>query len=239
MTNSATKSCIVVVEDDTHLREETVLLLSMAGLTAFGAPDGAALDRLMALQAIDLVVLDLGLPGETGLDIAARLRKSHSHVGIVMLTGRGLVNDRVAGMEGGADAYLVKPADPRELIATVQAVRRRVHQATDEANGPTAPWQIVGGGWSIKHQSATMDLTVLQKRLFECFLAVPIGQPVSREALMRALGYDAFEDDFHRLETLVNRLKQKTREKLGFDLPLQALPKLGYVFNAALSQNTK
>jgi DNA-binding response OmpR family regulator len=236
MTNSAAKGCIVVVEDDTDLREETVLSLSMAGLLAFGAPDGAALDRFMALQPVNLVVLDVGLPTESGLEIAARLQKSNSRIGIIMLTGRGLLDDRLAGMEGGADAYLVKPADPRELIAMVQAVHRRMQLPEHSASAPTAPWQMVGGGWSIKHQSASMELTVLQKRLLECFMAVPTGQPVSREKLMLALGYNVHDDDFHRLETMVNRFRQKIREKLGQDLPLQALPKLGYVFNAAISQ---
>jgi DNA-binding response OmpR family regulator len=239
MTNPRAKSCIVVVEDDAQLREETVLSLNLAGMPALGAPDGIGLDRLMLLHPVDVVVLDIGLPKESGLEIAARLHARKSQVGIVMLTGRGLLDDRIAGMEGGADAYLVKPADPRELIATVLAVRRRVHQTDASASEAPAPWRIVGGGWSIGHKSGTMELTVLQKRLLECFVRIPVGQPVSRDALMEALGYHVFDDDFHRLETLAHRFRQKVREKLGQDLPLQAVPKLGYVFNAAISHETK
>ncbi len=229
------KPVIIVVEDDPALREETVLSLQLAGLVAVGAADGRMLDQLMnanLVGPVDLVVLDVGLPGASGLEIAAQLATRSPPVGIVMLTGRGLTDERVQGLQQGADAYLVKPADPRELVATVQAVRRRMQQ-TPAPDG----WRLGGGARTLSYGQAlpALPLTDLQSRLLLGFRQVPVGQTVGREVLITALGQDAHEADPHRLETLVSRLRQKVRAHWGQDLPLQAVPGQGYALTQPIA----
>ena len=125
---------VVIVEDDSAQREEVVLALQLAGMTALGAPDSTMLDQLMQEHPVDVLVLDIGLPGETGLQIAARLAARPLPVGLIMLTALSGLDDRLSGMARGADAYLTKPVDPRELIATIKAVRRRMVNASAATN---------------------------------------------------------------------------------------------------------
>lgn len=228
---------VVVVEDEGIQREETVLSLQLAGMAAFGVPDGQTLDQLMRVHTVDVVVLDVGLPGESGLDIAARLSGLPSPVGLVMLTGKSTMVDKLAGLARGADAYLAKPADPRELIATIEAVRRRMNaaQAASELadvnlRAVAVVWQIAFDGRQLSAgvHGQVVKLSELQRLLLLCFKDLPLGQPVSRDKLMAALGYTDADSDPHRLETLVSRLRQKVRSKLSQDLPLQAIPRQGY-----------
>src|SRR5690606_8788613 len=105
-------SRVIVVEDNKDLREEIVFHLRHAGHEAVEAGDGRALDAALATgPKPEVVVLDIGLPGEDGFSIATRLRRDHPCIGIVMLTARGLIDDKLQGLSLGADAYLVKPVD--------------------------------------------------------------------------------------------------------------------------------
>jgi two-component system, OmpR family, response regulator PhoP len=224
---------VVIVEDDTQQRDEAVLSLQLAGLAAFGAPNGATLNQLMAAQTVDVVVLDVGLPGESGLSIARRLAALPHPPGIVMLTALGDLDDRLRGMGQGSDAYMVKPVDPRELIATIEALRRRMKKSADSAlvaKSTTTGWVLSSGGrqLTLNRTHQAIQLTELQRLLLSCFKDVPTGQPVSRDDLMDVLGYGGPDGDYHRLETLVSRLRQKVRDQFNEDLPLRAVPNQGY-----------
>lgn len=115
---------LVVVDDETDLREAVAEYLARRGFDVRQAPDGAGLRRLLAERGADLVLLDISMPGEDGLSIARALRAS-GDIGIVMLTAAGDVVDRVVGLEVGADDYIAKPVDLRELLARLRAVLRR------------------------------------------------------------------------------------------------------------------
>lgn len=227
---------VVIVEDDNAQREEVVLALQLAGMTAFGAPDSRTLDHLMGVHPVDVVVLDIGLPGETGLEIAARLAAQPVPVGLIMLTALGGLNDRLSGMARGADAYLTKPADPRELIATIKAVRRRMVSANASAAVNSAA-QLLKAGWQLSQngrqlsfgrQTQSVELSTLQREFLQCFNGAAVDEPLSRDGLMMALGHSRFEADHHKLETLVSRLRRKIREELGQEFPIQAVPGRGY-----------
>ena len=119
---------IIVVDDEAALREPVVEYLRLEGYDAREADGGEALDARLAEQPADLVVLDVNMPGEDGFSIARRLRAA-GPIGIIMLTSKRDLIDRVVGLEIGADDYLTKPFDPRELLARARAVLRRLNTA--------------------------------------------------------------------------------------------------------------
>ncbi len=238
------------------------MALALAGLTAMGAPNGQVLDQLLSVHRVDLVVLDIGLPGENGLSIARRLSTDAHSIGIIVLSARGVLGDRLDGLHVGADAYLVKPVDPRELIATIEAVRRRLNDRAASAQvvrlsrsvsvdlAPTS----AEFGWSLNHASGQLrmnrppngvvgsrtvtmstNLSELQFQFLSCFKAAISGQVVARSTLMRALGHDTDLDDPHRLETLVSRLRVKVRNTFNKELPLRAVAKSGYALTESIS----
>ena len=123
MTAIATEH-LLVVDDDPRLRELLARYLGEQGFRVSTVADGAAMDALLARARPDLVILDLMLPGEDGLSIARRLR-ARDHIPIIILSARGEDVDRIVGLEGGADDYLAKPFNPRELLARLRAGPRR------------------------------------------------------------------------------------------------------------------
>ena len=133
---TATLPRIIMVDDEEDLREPVAAYLREQGLEVGEADGGAALDTLMAERMPALVVLDVTMPQEDGFAIARRLRARHGGIGIVMLTARRDVIDRVVGLELGADDYIMKPFEPRELLARIRSVLRRL---SAEAAAPTPP----------------------------------------------------------------------------------------------------
>ena len=128
---------VIVVDDEPDLREMIAAYLGKHGFVVAGAGDARELDALLNNGAPDLVILDVNLPGEDGFAIARRLR-AHSDVPIIMLTGAGDTVDRVVGLELGADDYVTKPFDPRELRARIHSVLRRVRRPPDSRSGSPA-----------------------------------------------------------------------------------------------------
>src|SRR5438552_7509511 len=122
---NAQRQKVLVVDDDLRLRDLLKRYLTEQGFGVDTAPDAAAMDRQLQRVRYDLMVLDLMLPGEDGLAICRRLRAAQDHVAIIMLTAKGDDVDRIVGLEMGADDYLAKPFNPRELVARISAVLRR------------------------------------------------------------------------------------------------------------------
>ena len=134
--STPTDALIVLVEDDKEIQRLVRDLLVREGFSVGVAESGAALDQVLAGQRPDLVILDLMLPGEDGLSICRRLRTRGGSVPILMLTAKADPIDRVVGLEMGADDYLAKPFNPRELLARVRALLRRARGTADAS--PTA-----------------------------------------------------------------------------------------------------
>jgi CheY-like chemotaxis protein len=140
---TATNPHIVIVDDEEDLREPTAAYLLEQGLDVSEAGGGRELDTILTTRTADLVVLDVTMPEEDGFSIARRLRAAGRPIGIIMLTARRDVIDRVVGLELGADDYLMKPFEPRELLARIRSVLRRVATSPAEtvhaAAAPAAP----------------------------------------------------------------------------------------------------
>ena len=226
----ATTPLIYLVDDDEDFREEMVVGLSRLGLNVQGFDGAAPLYRAYATRPSDIVILDIGLDGEDGLSIAAHLRASQS-VGIVMATARGSVDDRINGLKAGADAYLVKPIDVRELAATIEALNRRLYKHSIVPSPPatTAQWTLVEGGWVLTDgMGHRLRLTTSEKRLLELLLKER-GETVARRALVEAMGADVYDFNYGRLDTILSRLRRKAKQS-GMLLPLHAIRGSGFTF---------
>ena len=219
---------VAIVEDNADVLDDLLFNLGRLGFQARGFADGADLDAaLVAGQAWPVLVLDLGLPGEDGLSIARRLRQSHPAIGIIALTARGRLEDRVAGLNEGFDLYLVKPVDITELAAAIRAIARRVAQL-----GQTAPlWRLEALEPSlVRPDGERLPLAVHEFHLLEALAAAVPDQPVARDDLIRAMGKDPETYDPRALEVVLSRL----RAKLGDQGPLKAVRGQGYRFSARL-----
>lgn len=235
---------IVVVEDEASLRADLVEYLAACGHGVVGCGDGIALDIALARQPADILILDVNLPGEDGFSIAKRLRE-HSDVGIIMLTARGVNVDRVVGLEIGADVYLVKPIELRELEAQVRTLARRLKVQPSAANGaapatavpppaaqPAAGWVYDQVAWAlIAPGGATLKLTA-NERVFVNLLVDRPGEPVSRSDIFRALGKREWDVGDRSVDSMVRRLRAKGEETLGHPLPIEAVHGTGYAFAA-------
>jgi len=146
MTSAASRlDKIVVVDDDTRIRDLLRRYLSQQGFDVLLAEDARALQRIMQRETVDLLVLDVMLPGEDGLSICKRLRSEGVRTPIIMLTAKGEDTDRIAGLETGADDYLGKPFNPRELLARIQAVLRR-RPVVESPGAPSAEQEVITFG---------------------------------------------------------------------------------------------
>ena len=224
-----------VIEDDDDIREEAVFALGELGFAATGFADAPAFYRSFAVAPCDIAVVDIGLPGESGLSIVAHLRTVPS-VGVVLVTARSALEDRVLGLREGADAYLVKPVNMLELAETLRAVGRRLQRPPiDNAAPPERPqqtsstWTLLDGGWVLGDpQGRRMTLTSTERLFLGCLIERR-SRTVSRDELIVALGGDVFDFDQHRIDAMASRLRRKA-EKLGMRLPVRSVRGTGYVF---------
>lgn len=224
----ATSPLVYLVDDDSDFREEMIFGLSKLGLDVHGFHSAAALYRAYAARPSDIVILDIGLEDEDGLSIAAHLRASRS-VGIIMATARSSIDDRVKGLETGADAYLVKPVDVRELAATVAALNQRLTRE-HPPEPPSAPrWTLEEGGWVLSDgKGHRLRLTTSEQR-FLGRLFSERGKIVDRRSIVEAMGADVYDFNYAHLDTIASRLRRRA-EKSSMPIPLHAIRGQGFAF---------
>lgn len=225
---------ILIVEDDAEIARGTARFLAQSGFRTSIAPDARSMDRILRDAKIDLVLLDLMLPGEDGLSICRRLRGRHGFP-IIMLTAMGEEMDRVVGLELGADDYVAKPFSARELVARIRAVLRRGTMPTGK---PEAGGGKLGfAGWSLDPVSRQLHnpdgvKVVLTGAEFE-LLVVLCERPrrvLSREQLLD-LTQGRSADPFDRsIDTLISRIRQKIEADPKDPLFIQTVRLGGYMF---------
>lgn len=222
---------IGLIEDNLDYRAEVAFHLRRSGFEISLESDGRDIEAQLANCPCDLLVLDLGLPVEDGLTIACRLRRQQQGLGIVMLTARGSLHDRLSGLEQGADAYLVKPVDMRELIATLHSVQRRLLPSIQA----DSVWTLLPTSLSLRApDGAVIGLTTMEFQLLKC-LAVAAPEPVDRAALVAAIGYSPFDFMERRLEVAFSRLRRKIEgQVIDATSMIRALRHRGYVFAAPI-----
>lgn len=226
--DSTNRLRVYLVEDDRDLREEMVYNLDHHGFNVSGLSDAAEFYKAHALAHCDVAVIDIGLPGEDGLSIATHLRAS-GPVGIVFATARGALNDRLSGMQSGADAYLVKPINIEELAATLRALGRRVRDAvTPLASIEPGHWHLSEGDWVLNDPvGRKLTLTTTERAFLGCLFKQQ-GKTVSRESILRELGGDWLESVPQRVDTIAFRLRRKA-EQNHMSLPLHTVRGQGYL----------
>ena len=238
---------IIVVEDEADLRDDLVEYLDRCGFEVRGASRGAELDRLLEAGPADVIVLDINLPDEDGFSVARRVRAS-SPAAIIMLTARSSLIDRVIGLELGADVYLVKPVDFREVEAQIKALMRRMQKGADSPPAaehapapPAAPagaspadprkaWLFDDIEWRIQPPTgAAVPLTATEYKFLSLLVTAP-GEAVSRQDISLALTGRDWDPYSRSIDSLVRRLRIKVEERSGCALPVQAVHGVGYAF---------
>ena len=209
MTTSGPSARVLVVEDEPAIRESVVDALADAGFRASGRPDGAGLEEVLDGVRPDLVVLDVMLPGRDGFALL-RVVRARSDAGIVLLTARDGLDDRLQGLDSGADDYVVKPFLTAELVARVRAVLRRRGRVPDAlAIGDLV---VDDGAGVVTRRGAVVDLTATELRLLR-YLADQRGRTVTKnQILTQVWGYDAYDPNL--VEVHVSALRRKL-EALG------------------------
>lgn len=221
------KPHILVVDDDTRLRELLKSFLSRNGFRVTAASNAAeARQRLQGLD-FDLIVLDVMMPGQTGLEFAGELRRNDD-VPILMLTAMGDPKDRIAGLERGVDDYLGKPFEPRELLLRIQNVLRRARPADPaqlaERMVAFGPFQFDVELGELAQKGKRVPLTDAEIALLRA-LAARLGQVLSREALCKSVGSDVNE---RAIDVQVTRLRRKIEPDPGFPRYLRTVRGQGY-----------
>lgn len=218
---------IYFVEDNRHILSDGIEWLQHHDFQVAGADSAEQLDHLLAEQIPDLVILDWMLPSEDGLSIAQRLRSSEhtQHIGIIFLTAKSTIDDRIAGLDQ-ADAYLTKPFDYRELLATINAVLRRVsHTQAEQAE----LWTVFSNKRMIQAPDGRQIPITERENLILQILSNAHNRIISFKELVSALDEDPMQFEKSRLEMSLSRLRTKLATGDGInDNPIRCYRQKGY-----------
>jgi len=229
---------ILVVEDDLTVAEVVVDYLRHAGLEPRHALDGDTALEIAAAWRPELVVLDLMLPGVSGLEVCRRLREGQDAqvpLPVIMLTALGEESDRVLGLESGADDYVTKPFSPRELTLRVQAVLRRARAAGAAAEAPPQPirsgrLEVDVAARRTRDDGRELDLTVREFDLLAFFVSHP-GRAFTRAELLEQVWGWSF-GDLSTITVYVRRLRDKVEQEPAAPVQLQTVWGVGYRWEA-------
>jgi two-component system OmpR family response regulator len=232
-----TQDHILVVDDDAEIRSLLREYLQKHGYRVTGVADGKGMQAALATARPDLVVLDLMLPGEDGFSLCRGLR-ARSSVPVIMLTARGEETDRIVGLEMGADDYLAKPFNPRELLARIRSVLRRA-RSLPENLAPETVSAFRFGGWTL--DAATRDLTApdgvvvplsgTEYRLLRIFLSHP-NRILTRDQLVELMSSRDAEAFDRAIDVQVSRLRHRLREDAREPAIIKTVRSQGYVLAA-------
>jgi DNA-binding response OmpR family regulator len=228
--------CVLVVDDDSSIREMLSDYLSSQGFKVVLAEDGAAMRAAIEAATPDLVLLDLKLPHEDGLSLARYLRE-HYDVGIIMVTGAGGLVDRIVGLEIGADDYVAKPFEPRELLARIKSVLRRM-QARPALTDERESTRSVSIGHCrldlASHQlfdrdGAEVPITTMEFDLLKVFVENP-GKALSRDRILTLTKNREWDPYDRSIDIRVARLRRKVEADPDNPRVIRTVRGVGYMF---------
>jgi two-component system phosphate regulon response regulator OmpR len=226
---------VVVVDDDEDVRTTVAEYLRRNGLSVSEADGGAALRAIMAQRPIDLAVLDINMPGDDGLTLAREIRAS-GDAGIIMLTAKSDDIDRIVGLEVGADDYVTKPFNPRELLARVKAVLRRATRGGDSPATMGREVQMGKCRLNLDHRKlyeadgTEVTLTAMEFDLLKCFAEHP-RRVLTRDQLLDLAHSKEMEAFDRSIDTRITRIRKKIEKDPAKPECLKTVRGAGYVFN--------
>lgn len=227
---------VLIVDDDDIVREMFASYLTAQGLHVSQVSSGAALLAQTTGGQYDLLMLDLLMPGIDGLSLLRQIRR-HDDVGIIIVTSRGDVIDRVAGLEAGADDYLVKPVHPREVLARIRTVLRRLGSRPPPSGGEDSENVFVFGGLElhrdhrrlIGHDGAEIELTSGEFELLLALVRHP-GRPLSRDRLMDLIKGPSWAAYDRSIDQQIARLRRKIEPEPAKPRLVRSIRGVGYLF---------
>ncbi len=238
MRNREAERHVVIVEDDAITRKAVSDYLAEHGFRVHPAENGVTMSSILGRQAVDMVILDVVLPGESGLDLARQIRKQ-SDVPIIMLTGRSEEIDRIIGLEIGADDYIVKPFSPRELVARIGAVlRRRQSETPGASSSPTRTARFAGWTFDLDQRQLTsssgeaVDLTGREADLLTMFVTQH-NQVISRQQVIESLGGGSAGK--RSVDVTILRLRRKIEPNPKKPVLIKTLRRSGYILAAPIT----
>jgi DNA-binding response OmpR family regulator len=215
-------ACILLLEDEPDYRQELAGFLRGRGHTV--RETGTLAEFWPVMDEADVALIDVNLPDGEGFQAVSRLRSSNPSAGIILLTARGTLQDKLAGLGGGADHYLVKPFRLLELEAIIQALLRRV----------STHWRLDSRTHALSDpEGHSLLLNPLETTLFH-LLALNPEQQVEKRELVEAWGYAWLDYDLRKLDLAISRLRQRWLKECGSALPLKTEHRRGYSFSEPL-----
>lgn len=219
------KPHVLVVDDDDRIRELLSRYLKEHGFIVATARDADHADEILKRAFFDVMIVDVMMPGRTGLEFTSDLRKS-SDIPILLLTALGEAVDRISGLEKGADDYLAKPFEPKELLLRLKAILRRRPEKIDTKSGfHLGKWFYDSTLKELQHSDETIRLTSVEANLLE-ILATQAGRILSREELARLCGLDGND---RTIDVQVTRLRRKIEDDSRAPRYLQTIRGQGYM----------
>ncbi len=241
-TQAADRARVLVVDDDPWICRLLTRLLASEGIAVETVRSGRSMWQKLQTWPCDLVILDLRLPaGEDGLTLARAIRQE-SEIGLIMLTGRAESVDKVVGLEIGADDYVTKPFEPRELLARVRSVLRRAGQRAPGAVEKEAGVEVLRfAGWILDPERRSLTslageavpLTTYEFELLIALVTRP-GRPLSRERILQLIAHRQWEPDNRSVDVLVGKLRRKLGDDARRPRLIKTVRGLGYVFTGGL-----
>lgn len=233
---------IGLIEDSDDLRDELLFFLRHKGYSAWGAASAEAFWRELHRNPVDIVLVDLGLPGEDGFSVVQYLHNLASY-GVVVLTARGGEQERLRGLNLGADLFLVKPVNFARLDASLRALGLRLQQGAIAQEGspvrmddPLGQWRLGGDGlYVIGPQGQRLELSLQEFGLLKILMR-SANQIFSKEALHDLLFQHADSLELHRIEVILSRLRRKAKDQ-GASLPIRSVFGKGIVFTGPVQES--
>lgn len=205
---------ILICEDETSIRTFLKINFERSGFAVYETDTGEEAVRIAGLEKPDVAILDVMLPGIDGFEVLRRIREENTKIGVIMLTARGQDTDRITGLKGGADDYIIKPFNPTELILRTQALLRRINEKTEREEEKvirTFCFELDNYSQTISKDSKEIVLTPKEFLLMKIFMENP-GKAFTRDDLLNLLwGYD-FTGDPKIVDVNVRRLRSKIED---------------------------
>ena len=217
---------ILLVDDDAALLEVTSIVLASEGYRVVTAEDGAEALRILGREGLDLVVLDIMLPRMSGFEVLKKMRE-HSDVPVVLLTAKSQSVDKVVGLELGADDYITKPFDTKELLARIKAILRRFGRDGREGLLRLGSLELDPNGYTVSRSGETLDLTPTEFKILALLMRRP-GQAFTRAQISEAVSTGSHYLASRYIDVHISRLRAKVERDPSRPEIVQTVPSVGY-----------